>query len=513
MQLFAMEMRGITKRFKGIIANDKVDFRLAKGSIHGLLGENGAGKTTLMNTLFGLYQPEEGQILINGTEVKIDNPSQAMSLGIGMVHQHFMLVKTMTVVENMMLGLASKRGPFLDTANVERSLVELAEKYNLKVNPKARIGELSVGEQQRVEILSVLYRGAEILILDEPTAVLTPQETIELFKILRLMRDDEKSVILISHKLEEIIDICDEVTVLRDGCRVGGEKITDKTTKGHLTKLMVGREVLFNFKDRKNISGKTRLVVDHVTLKNENKIDVLNGVSFSIREGEVLGLAGVDGNGQKELCEVLTGLTPATSGKIILDGSELVGQKPSDFIKEGIAHIPEDRHKTGLAMGFDITDNLIIKEYDSPRFSSGGIINFKTIRANAKKILDEYMIKASGLEAKAKDLSGGNQQKIVLAREIGSSPKVILANQPTRGLDIGATMYVRQKLLEQKEKGVSILLISADLEEILQVSDRIAVIYEGQIMGILDNKNVNIEEIGLMMAGVDSVNSGGKAAC
>ncbi|ABO51272.1 nucleoside ABC transporter ATP-binding protein [Desulforamulus reducens MI-1] len=510
MQSYAVEMKGITKGFKGVIANNQVNFRLAKGSIHGLLGENGAGKTTLMNILFGLYQPEAGQIFINGTEVVINNPTQAMNLGIGMVHQHFMLVRPMTVVENIMLGLPAKRGIFLDKGAVEDSLKKLSEKYNLKVNPKAQIRQLSVGEQQRVEILSVLYRGADILILDEPTAVLTPQETAELFKILKLMRDDGKSIILITHKLEEILEIADEVTVLRDGCQVGGEKITNQTTKSDLTNMMVGREVLLSFDERPDCTGETRLVVDNVTLKNENKLLVLDCVNFNIRAGEILGLAGVDGNGQKELCEVLTGLRPLTSGKIQLDGQVLSGKNPSEYIKEGIAHIPEDRHKTGLAMGFDITNNLIIKEYQSPRFSTGGLLNFKAIAANAQQLLNEYRIKASGPEAKAKDLSGGNQQKIILAREISSSPRVIIANQPTRGLDIGASMYVREKLLEQREKGVSILLISADLEELLQISDRIAVIYEGRIKGILKNKNVSIEEIGMLMAGVES---GEKTAC
>lgn len=510
MQAYAVEMKGISKRFKGLIANNRVDFRLAKGSIHGLLGENGAGKTTLMNILFGLYQPEEGQILINGAETVINNPTQAMNLGIGMVHQHFMLVRPMTVVENIMLGLPSKGGIFLDKGSVEASLIELSEKYNLKVNPKAQIRQLSVGEQQRVEILSVLYRGADILILDEPTAVLTPQETKELFKILKLMRDDGKSIILITHKLEEILEIADEVTVLRDGCQAGGEKITAATTKSDLTNMMVGREVSLNFAARPACTGETRLVVEKVTLKDAHKLPLLNGVDFTIRAGEILGLAGVDGNGQKELCEVLTGLRPLTSGKIQLDGQLLNGKKPSEYIKEGIAHIPEDRHKTGLAMGFDIITNLIIKEYNSSRFSSAGLLNFKAIRANAQRLLHEYRIKASGLAAKARELSGGNQQKIILAREISSSPRVIIANQPTRGLDIGASMYVREKLLEQREKGVSILLISADLEELLQISDRIAVIYEGQIKGILENKNVSIEKIGMLMAGVES---GAKAVC
>lgn len=509
MDNLAVQMQGITKAFKGVVANNRVDFNLAIGSIHGLLGENGAGKTTLMNVLYGLYQPEEGKIIVKGSEVKIDSPSKAMSLGIGMVHQHFMLVRPMTVVENIMLGVPSKRAPFLDTSNVEKTLLELSRKYKLQVDPKAKVWQLSVGEQQRVEILSALYRGAEVLILDEPTAVLTPQETKELFEVLRMMRRDGKSIILISHKLEEILTIADEVTVLRDGHLVGRAKVTSSTTKRDLSKMMVGRDVLFNFSCQETEPGDVKLAVENLRAENDKCLLALNNVSFSIRSGEILGLAGVDGNGQKELCEVLTGLRPALAGKILLNGTDLVGLKPKEFITKGIAHIPEDRHKTGLAMNLSLSKNLIIKEFNGPKFSRRGLLNFKAIKANAERLLAEYKVKATGHEEKAKNLSGGNQQKVILAREISSSPQVLIANQPTRGLDIGATEYVRQKLLEQRAQGVAVLLISADLEEIMQLSDRIAVIYEGRIMGILDN-NASIEEIGLLMAGVES---GGKEAC
>ncbi|HBV88613.1 MAG TPA: heme ABC transporter ATP-binding protein [Desulfosporosinus sp.] len=497
----AVEMREITKVFKKVAANDKVNFNLKKGSIHGLLGENGAGKTTLMNCLYGLYQPESGKIFINGKNVRIDSPQKAMSLGVGMVHQHFMLVRPMTVVENIMLGLSSKRGPFLDTDRVERELLALSKRFNLNLEPKAKIWQLSVGEQQRVEILSALYRGAEILILDEPTAVLTPNEAQELFGILRMMRNDGKSVILISHKLEEILAIVDEVTVLRDGRLVGQAQVTAETTKRDLTSMMVGRDVLFNFKHETLKTGATKLMVNHLGARNDKGLPALKEVSFSISAGEILGFAGVDGNGQKELCEVLTGLRPTTSGEICLNGKELNRSSPKTFINEGIAHIPEDRHKTGLAMNMGIARNLILKNFSQSGFSSRGLLNFRAIKKNAERLMEEYAIKANGVHTKVKDLSGGNQQKVILARELSSKPEIIIANQPTRGLDIGATEYVRQKLLEESAKGAGVLLISADLEEILQLSDRIAVLYDGQIMGIL-GRNASVEEIGLLMAGV-----------
>lgn len=497
----AIEMSNVTKVFKGVVANDGVDFRLKKASIHGLLGENGAGKTTLMNILYGLYQPESGRISVNGKQVVIDSPSKAMSLGIGMVHQHFMLVRPMTVTENIMLGLPSKRRPFLDTARVEGELVELSKRYNLKVDPKARVWQLSVGEQQRVEILSALYRGAEILILDEPTAVLTPQESNHLFEVLQIMRRDGKSIILISHKLEEVLAIANEVTVLRDSRLVGQAQVTPETTKQDLTNMMVGRDVLFKFDNQDSAPGKLKLIAEELYAKNDKGLMALNKVNISLHAGEVLGIAGVDGNGQKELCEVLTGLRPLQSGRVILNNRDLTGENPKEFIHTGIAHIPEDRHKTGLAMNFPLSKNFILKEFDGPRFSRLGFLRFKSIKSNAQLRISEYNIKAQEQGVKAKDLSGGNQQKVILARELSLSPEIIIANQPTRGLDIGATEYVRQKLLEEKSKGAGVLLISADLEEIRQLSDRIAIIYEGRIMGILD-KTASIEQIGLLMAGV-----------
>lgn len=494
-------MQGICKYFSGTPANNNIDFKLEKGTIHGLLGENGAGKTTLMNILFGLYKTEAGKIFINGEPVEIHNPTGAMKLGIGMVHQHFMLVKPLTVTENIMLGTPSSRRPFLDTQNVRRNIIELSKKYNLKIDPDARIWQLSVGEEQRVEILSAIYRGADILILDEPTSVLTPGETEELFRILEKMRQDGKSIILISHKLEEILAIADEVTILRNGVKTGEQKISEKTTKQELTRLMVGRDVLFDFKGKDSNIGETKLTVENLTSENDRGLRALNQVSFSIRSGEILGLAGVDGNGQKELCEVLTGLRPSLGGRIFLNGEELTNKKAETFIEKKIAYIPEDRQKTGLIMNWEIQRNLILKNYRHSELSHKIFLNFQSIKKFARRLMDEYKIKAGSENEKVKILSGGNQQKVILAREMSAAPELLIANQPTRGLDIGATEYVRQRILDQKSKGAAILLVSADLEEIKQLSDRIAVIYNGRILDVLDS-DASVETIGMLMAGV-----------
>lgn len=496
-----VSMRNITKKFGGNIANNDVTFNLKKGSIHGLLGENGAGKTTLMNILYGLNQPEIGEIFVKDQKVKIDTPTRAIELGIGMVHQHFMLVRPFSVVENIVLGLESEKKPLLDLKSATKKIKDLCDKYKMKVDPEAKIWQLSVGEQQRVEILSAIYRGVDILILDEPTAVLTPQEVKELFEILRIMRDSGKSIIFITHKLEEILEIGDEISVLRDGKLIDTVSVAD-TSKEELTKMMVGRDVLFDFSKSDAQPGNTVMKVENLQANNDKGLSALKGINFELREREVLGIAGVDGNGQKELCEVLTGLRPITRGNVAVCDEELNNKSPKDFIKNGVAHIPEDRHRTGLVMNFSVMRNFIIKEFDTARFSKYGFLNSKIIKETAEKLIDEYRIKTSGIGAKAKDLSGGNQQKIILGREIGCNPKVLIANQPTRGLDIGAIEYVRQRLLDQKEQGVGVLLISADLDEILQLSDRIAVIYEGEIMGILERDEVDIESIGMMMAGV-----------
>lgn len=498
---YAVNMRHITKRFGELVANDRISFKLRRGSIHGLLGENGAGKTTLMNILYGLYQAEEGEIFIDGGPVRIDSPSQAIELGIGMVHQDFMLVCPFSVAENIILGLPSEREPFLDLKKAEKRITDLSRRYKLRVDPTAKIWQLSVGEQQRVEIVSTIYRGAKILILDEPTSVLTPQECHELFEFLKIMRGDGKSVIFITHKLEEVLQITDEISVLRDGKLIDTVK-TNETNRTELTKMMVGRDVLFRFAKSEVKPGSVTLKVEKLEALNSKGLPALKQVSFEVREREILGIAGVDGNGQKELCEVLTGLRPLIRGKISVNGMDLTNQPPRKFIQNHIAYIPEDRIKRGLVMNFDLMKNFIIKDFSQPRFARHGFLNFATIREKANQLVSEYQIKTSGITAKAKSLSGGNLQKVILAREFSGQPKVLIANQPTRGLDISATEYVRRRLLEERDQGVAVLLISADLEEIFQLFDRIAVIYEGEIMGIMNRDEAKLEEVGLMMAGV-----------
>ena len=501
MDNLAVDMQGITKVFGPLKANDQVDFNLKKSSIHGLLGENGAGKTTLMNVLYGLYKPEKGKIFINGTEQVIDSPTRAMELGLGMVHQHFMLARPMTVTENIMLGQPSTRGFLLDHKKIRAEIIRLSELYNLKVDPDAYIWQLAVGEQQRVEILSAIFRGAAILILDEPTAVLTPQETEELFGILRKMKADGKSIILISHKLEEILSICDEVSVLRNGCSTGFQAVSESTTKQDLTRMMVGRDVLFDFHTDAADIGPVKVDVRELCADNDKEYPALNGITFTIHAGEILGLAGVDGNGQKELCEVLTGLRKATGGSMKLNGKDITDETPAQHIDHRISHIPEDRHKTGLVMNWDVAMNAIIKSYKKPRISPKGLLDYNEVHKVTEEMIKKFSIKVTNQQDKVRSLSGGNQQKLILARELALEPDFLIANQPTRGLDIGATEYVRQQLIEQKKTGCAVLLVSADLEEIKQISDRIAVIYEGEILGILDRK-APINEIGLLMAGV-----------
>jgi simple sugar transport system ATP-binding protein len=501
-----VEMKNICKSFNNgkVQALDGVDFLLGKAKIHGILGENGAGKTTLMNILFGLYKADSGTISVNGEQANIEKPSDALALGIGMVHQHFMLVRTMTVAENVVLGLPSKKGPFLDIKNASAKLLELSDLFGLKIAPDAKVWQLSVGERQRAEILSALSRGVDILILDEPTAVLTPAETKDFFKMLDKMKAEGKSVVLITHKLEEIFDITDEVTVLRNGKLVNSTTVSN-TTKKELTRMMVGKDVLFDLARNPNkkdgAEANVRLSVNGLSALNNKGLLAIEKLNFSIDAGEILGVAGVDGNGQCELCEVLTGLRKTESGDIVVDGVSRAGCESKKFIDSGVAHIPEDRQKTGLAMNMDVSRNLIIKDFDRSEFSFMGVLKYGAIEKNADQAIADYEIKTGGKETRVRELSGGNQQKIILARELDKNPKVIIANQPTRGLDIGATEYVRQKLLKARENGAAILLASADLEEIMQLSDRIAVMYRGRIVGIVAPSS-SMEDIGSMMAGV-----------
>ena len=493
-----VEMKGIVKKFPGVVANDHIDFEVREGEIHALLGENGAGKTTLMNILYGIYQPDEGEIYIRGRKVEIRSPRDAMRLGIGMVHQHFMLVEKHTVAENIALGFASKF--FFPTEEVALKIREFSEKYGLTVDPDAYIWQLSAGEQQRVEIIKALYRGADILILDEPTSVLTPREINELFSILKRMKDEGKAIIFITHKLDEVFAISDRVTVLRKG-KVIGKLRTSETNKRELARLMVGREVLFRLKRTEVKKGNVVLEVIDLHALDDRGLPALKGVSFSIREGEILGLAGVAGNGQKELVEVLTGLRKAEKGRVLIRGIDVTNASPREIAELGVAHIPEERLKHGLVPNMSVAENLILKRYYKPPYCEKFFIDRRKVIEDANKLIEEFNIVTPSPLTPAKLLSGGNIQRLILARELASSPSLIIAAHPTYGLDVGATEYIRKILLNERERGSAILLVSEDLEEIMELSDRVAVMFEGEIMGILPVEKANLEDIGLMMAG------------
>jgi simple sugar transport system ATP-binding protein len=494
-----VEMKDIVIRFPGVLANDHVHLRLKRGEIHALLGENGAGKSTLMNVLAGLYKPTSGTIKINGELVNFNSPKAAIAKGIGMIHQHFMLVPTQTVTENILLGLNTPRF-FLNLAYYDKQILELQEKYGLHVNPTAKIWQLSVGEQQRVEILKVLYRGADILIMDEPTAVLAPQEIDELIKTMRAMTELGKSIIFISHKLHEVTEVADRVTVLRKG-KVTAEGISSQgLSKEDLAQLMVGREVLFAVAKEAQEAGDVVLDMRQISAENNKGLPALRGVSLSIRRGEILGIAGVAGNGQSELAEVITGLR-ACQGSIRINGKEVANQPPITAIKSGVSHVPEDRNHVGSAPNMSITENTIMKNYRQEPIGNGWSINYPFATTQAKQLKDKYDVLAPNVQTLARKLSGGNLQKVILAREISAQPQLIVAVQPTRGLDVGAIEAIQTLLLEQRQRGTAVLLISEELEELFALSDRIAVISEGQIMGIMNAEEADIKQIGLMMIG------------
>jgi ABC-type uncharacterized transport system ATPase subunit len=494
----AVEMRGIVKRFPGVIANDHVDFDLQKGEIHTLLGENGAGKSTLMNVLAGLYRQDEGTVRVHGRLVDFRSPRDAIEHGIGMVHQHFMLVPSLTVTENILLGLSEPRFQ-MQLPDYHQRIAELGEHFGLRIAPDAKIWQLSVGEQQRVEILKMLYRGANILIMDEPTAVLAPQEVDELFVTLRSMTAEGKSIVFISHKLHEVMAISNRITVLRKGRMAGPPVDTQSTTREELAEFMVGRKVLFEVTKEEHDPGEVLLSIEGVHAENDKGLPALNGVSLQIRSGEILGVAAVAGNGQAELAEVITGLRPSTAGKVTVGGHLVSNQPPIVAIDAEVAHIPMDRTGVGSAPNLCITDNLIMKAYRNPPVGRGWAVDSRAARQHARQLKDEYDILAPSVDTHSRLLSGGNLQRMILAREISGEPKVIIAVQPTRGLDVGAIEGVQRLLLEQRQAGAAILLISEELEELFSLSDRIAVIYEGEIMGILTEPDR--ETIGLMMAG------------
>jgi simple sugar transport system ATP-binding protein len=496
-----LEMHGISKRFPGVLANDHVDFDVTSGEVHALLGENGAGKSTLMKILYGMYHPDEGEILLNGKPVTIASPNDAINLGIGMIHQHFMLVQTLTVAENVALGLPSSRGPLTDMDRVSKRILELAKIYGLKIDPEAYIWQLSVGQQQRVEIIKALYRGAALLILDEPTAVLTPQEVDELFVIMRQMVKDGHGLIFISHKLHEVVEISNRITVLRDGRKIG-TRPTSEITKQILANWMVGREVGFA-PDRGSVQkGECRLQLENISCGSDRGTPGLRGVSLELCSGEILGIAGVSGNGQRELAETITGLRKITSGRVTLEAQDVTGFDPGDLTDRMLSYIPEERMRDGMIKNFSVAENMILREHHKPPFSHSGFLNLRDISSHSDELIKKFRVKTPSHDTLAKNLSGGNIQKVVIAREFSRNPRVILAAQPTRGLDIGATEYVREQLLEQRRKGVAVMLISEDLDEILALSDRIAVIYEGQIMDIVPREKATPEKLGLLMAGV-----------
>lgn len=508
----AVQMRGITKRFPGVLANERVDFEVRQGEIHALLGENGAGKSTLMSVLCGLYEPDEGEIYLAAGQhgelkpANIHSPRDAIAAGIGMVHQHFKLVPTQTVAENVILGLEGV--PFRpDMRRIEADIARLGERYHLPVEPQAHIWQLSVGEQQRVEILKLLYRGADILILDEPTAVLTPQEAQELGVVLRNMAAEGKAIIFISHKLDEVLAFANRVTVLRDGKNVATLEISS-TSKPELARLMVGREVLFRVEKAICSVGPPTLELRGVSANNDKGLPALRDVSFTVCSSQIVGVAGVTGNGQTELADVVTGLRPVTAGHIYVRGRELTGQSSRRFIQAGVAHIPCDRLGMGLAGNLPVSDNLIMKAYRRAPISSGPFLARRAVSTFARQLVDSFQVMTPSLATPARSLSGGNQQKAILAREItagektaGEQPVLLVAAYPTRGLDVGAIETVRRLLLEQRSGGAAILLISEDLEELLVMSDRIVVLHGGEVMGVVDADEVSVDELGLMMAG------------
>ncbi len=495
-----LELRKIVKRFPGVLACDQVDFDVRAGEVHALLGENGAGKSTLMKILYGLYQPDGGEICLNGQPVRIASPTDAIDLGIGMIHQHFMLVDTLTVRENVALGLASSRGPILDLDHVETRIRELSQRYGLQMEPRAPVWTLSVGERQRVEIMKALYRGAALLILDEPTAVLTPQEVDDLFVTLKQMAHDGHSLIFISHKLHEVLHLSDRITVLRSGGLIG---TTDATvTRAHLARMMVGRDVLLERQRTPVDKGDVLLELRAVNALGITGQPALRDISLQIQAGEILGLAGVSGNGQRELAEVIAGLCVATGGSVHLGQTEITRWSAGRRTAAGLAYIPEERMHDGVIQDFTVAENLILQDHTRPPFSRYTFLDFKAIFQRSWQLVRDFRVKTPTIETKIKSLSGGNIQKVIMGRELARQPRVLVAAQPTRGVDIGATKYIHQRLLDQRTHGTATLLISEDLDEILALCDRIAVLYEGRIMGIVERTTATAEQLGLLMAGV-----------
>lgn len=497
-----LELRGITKRFPGVLANDHIDLTVQKGEIHALLGENGAGKTTLMNILYGLYKQDEGEIFVNGQKLDVKSPIDAIKAGIGMVHQHFMLVPVFTVTENVMLGEEDvKYGGVLDREKASKKIREISNTYKLDINPDAYISDIPVGMQQRVEIIKLLFREANILIMDEPTAVLTPQEVDELFKIMHTMIEQGKSIIFITHKLGEVIEIADRITVIRGGKVVGSTTPTESDLN-NLASMMVGRDVNLEVDKEESKPGDVILKVENLKVLDPQGALMVDDMSFEVHAGEVLGIAGVQGNGQTELVRAITGLTPAVDGEIFLCDQNITHFSPRKITEIGSAHIPEDRQKDGLVLGFPITDNLVLNTYYLEPNSKSIWMDYKTIFENSKNLVENFDIRTPSPMVPVSNLSGGNQQKVIVAREFSRPIKFLVASQPTRGLDVGSIEYIHKRLIEKRDEGCAILLVSTELDEVMQLSDRIAVVYRGKVLDVLDAKNATKELVGLLMAGI-----------
>ncbi|MEJ2707413.1 MAG: ABC transporter ATP-binding protein [Anaerolineales bacterium] len=505
-QPIALKATNITKRFPGVIANNRVNFTLRKGEIHALLGENGAGKSTLMNVIYGLYSPDEGEIYLDGDQtgelrkVEINTPHDAIHMGIGMVHQHFMLVPVFTVTENIILGHEVTSGPTLDLSAARKQIQQLSKDYGLEADPDAVVEELPVGVQQRVEILKALYRQARILVLDEPTAVLTPQEVEDLFQVMEQLTSRGVSIIFITHKLKEVLAVADQITVMRRG-EVVGTTTPAETSEQDLAAMMVGRDVLLEVEKEPAEPGKPELDVRNLSVQDERGVHVVRSVSFEVHAGEILGIAGVQGNGQTELVEALTGLRSFQAERVTLGGKEIPQTNPRALLELGLAHIPEDRHKHGLVLPYSIADNEVLNTYYQPPYAHGIQRNWDAVYENAEKLIKRFDVRAPNPLVPAGNLSGGNQQKVIVARELSRPVKLLIANQPTRGLDVGSIEYIHSQIVEMRDKGVAVLLVSAELDEILSLSDRIAVMYQGEIVAIMKTEDTSREELGLLMAG------------
>jgi len=496
-----LRMSGITKAFPGVLANDHVDFDVRAGEVHTLFGENGAGKSTLMRILYGLYRPDAGQIRINGEVVEISSPAAAIRHGIGMIHQHFMLVNTLTVVENVALGLKSSRGPLTDLGKVSTRLEELAESYGLHVDPRAIIWQLSVGERQRVEILKALYRDVNLLVLDEPTAVLTPQEVDDLFRVLRQLAENGRGLVFISHKVNEVLELSDRITVLRAG-RLVGTLSREDASQSRLVEMMVGHELSSDVRPAVAAGGQSRLVVRDLKVKGDRGQEAVRGLDLEVDAGEIVGIAGVSGNGQREFAETVAGIRSPTSGSILLGGTEVAGDTPAEVRAAGLAYVPEERMRDGIVPDFTVAENLMLVDNNKRSYSRLGFLRARAIKRHCQELVEAFDVRTPSLDTPARNLSGGNIQKLIMARELSGKPSLLLVAQPTRGIDVSAAQYIHRRLVEQRDAGTAVLIISEDLDEVMSISDRILVMYEGRIIGSADPRTTTREAVGLMMAGV-----------